>query len=45
MQLWGFWDVQVAGGDTFLVQTTYANPKTHSAVVSGFEWTRIKVPP
>jgi hypothetical protein len=41
-RLWGFWDIQVDDGDTLLVHTTYANYKTHVAVVSGFVWERLQ---
>jgi hypothetical protein len=41
-QLWGFWDVQRKDEDTILVHTTYANPQSHAAVVSGFVWKRIR---
>ena len=40
-QLWGFWDIQVKDANTILVHRTYANPKNHTAVVSGFVWSRI----
>ena len=40
-QLWGFWDIQVKDKNTILVHTTYTNHKTHTAVVSGFVWSRI----
>ncbi|MFL5961792.1 MAG: hypothetical protein ACJ757_02720 [Gaiellaceae bacterium] len=41
VQMWGFWDIQVKDATTILVHTTYANPKTYAAVVSGFVWSRI----
>jgi hypothetical protein len=41
-QLWGFWKLQVKDVDTLLVHTSYANPKTHELVTSGFVWSRIQ---
>jgi hypothetical protein len=36
--LWGFWEIQVTPTGEILQHTTYANPQTHTAVVSGFVW-------
>ena len=40
--LWGLWEVEVVKEEKkLLVHRTYANHKTHAAVVSGFVWEQI----
>jgi hypothetical protein len=38
-ELWGFWDVQVAGDGTMLVHEIYAKEQTKTQIVSGYRWT------
>jgi hypothetical protein len=40
--LWGFWNIAAVKEEKkILVHRTYANHKTDTAVVSGFEWERV----
>jgi hypothetical protein len=41
-ELWGFWDVQMAGDGTVLVHETYAKEETKTQVVSGYRWTPLE---